>query len=376
MQVYNKTMDTNIRYRKALKKTELDRYLKEIQPLRKGFDLLVDHVVVTDENANILYANKAAQKNTGFSAQEIIGKNPGDLWGGNMPQDFYKTMWQTIKVGKKPFVGEVQNRKKDGTIYWQEVHITPVLDKKNQVRFFIGIEPDITDRKGREKFREEFLSMLGHQARNPTSAIGWALELLLSKKGLTKAQYDILREAYKENRRLADLMEDLLILSRVGSVEVKKERFDLAREIEVIIEDVKRRNSKVEFVFARPKEDCILFCNKMLASQVFTNIITNAAEYSNQISGKVSTELTQEEGYAWFSCENNGAIIPVEEQSKVFSKFFRAANAKTYKETGTGLGLFIVKMICESFGWSISFRSPATSGEGTVFVVEMPKEIG
>src|SRR3989344_6133000 len=109
--------------------TNFNRLLTELTPLENGFDLLNDHVVITDENANIIYANRAVEKNTGFPLNEIIGKNPADLWGGNMTKDFYERMWYTIKTEKKPFVAEVQNKRKDSTLYWQELHISPVLDE-------------------------------------------------------------------------------------------------------------------------------------------------------------------------------------------------------------------------------------------------------
>ena len=66
--------------------------LDEIKVLKKAFDLLPDHVIITDENANILYANKGVENNTGFSQKEVIGKNPADLWGGKMPKKFYEDM--------------------------------------------------------------------------------------------------------------------------------------------------------------------------------------------------------------------------------------------------------------------------------------------
>ena len=95
---------------------ELTKRFKELLPLKEGFDLLNEHVVIADENANILYANRAVEKNTGFPLNEVIGKNPADLWGGNMPKEFYEKMWHTIKEEKKPFVGEVQNKRKHKTL--------------------------------------------------------------------------------------------------------------------------------------------------------------------------------------------------------------------------------------------------------------------
>ncbi|MBI3421053.1 MAG: PAS domain-containing protein, partial [Candidatus Sungbacteria bacterium] len=70
--------------REPISEQELKKRIEKIVPLVKGFGLIPDHVVITDENANILYANKGVEQNTGFFVNEIIGKTPGDLWGGKM----------------------------------------------------------------------------------------------------------------------------------------------------------------------------------------------------------------------------------------------------------------------------------------------------
>lgn len=142
---------------------ELTKLKEEITPLAQVFDLLDDHIIITDPDARIVYANYAVQKNTGYNPNEIIGKNPGELWGGNMPEEFYEKMWTTIKTDKRPFVGEVKNVRKDGTEYWQELRVYPIFDKYGDIKIFIGIEPNITARKiaeGLQKKKFEELDKL------------------------------------------------------------------------------------------------------------------------------------------------------------------------------------------------------------------------
>lgn len=119
------------------------------------FDLLDDQIIITDENANIIYVNPAAEKQTGLAQEEIIGKTPGDLWGGNMTREFYENMWKTIKVEKRTFVGEVKNRRKDGETYWCEVRIFPILNPAGGIDLFVGLEPNITLRKNNETVEEK-----------------------------------------------------------------------------------------------------------------------------------------------------------------------------------------------------------------------------
>ena len=144
-------------YRKPLTEEQLADMRAEIRPLTRGFDLVADHVIITDVEGNIVYANKGVERHTGFPLAEVIGKTPGDLWGGGMEKNFYEEMWQTIKINKAPFRGQVKNRNKDGTEYWQELRIFPVLDEHGEVRFFIGMEPDITVEKVQERHREQYI---------------------------------------------------------------------------------------------------------------------------------------------------------------------------------------------------------------------------
>ncbi|MEK7082793.1 MAG: PAS domain S-box protein [Patescibacteria group bacterium] len=142
---------------KPLTREELRNLQSEIQSLTEAFEFVGDHVVITDANGNILYANKAVEDVTGFSHDEIIGKKPGDLWGGLMEKKFYEDMCSAIKIEKRAFHGEVQNRTKDGMLYWQQLRIFPIFGDDGEVRFFIGIEPDVSIRKALEGHQEQYI---------------------------------------------------------------------------------------------------------------------------------------------------------------------------------------------------------------------------
>lgn len=357
--------------RRPLSEEHLQQYLGVVSSLAFGFDAVSDHVVITDPDANIIYANRAVERNTGFPHDEIIGRNPADFWGGQMPQEFYTGMWQTIKIEKRPFIGEVRNKRKDGTEYWQELHISPVLWDNGDVKFFIGIEPNITERKEKEKFREEFTSVFAHQLKNPMASFKWTLDLLLREGMLTENQQEMIAALYKGNESLINLVNDLLVFSRIENIsQLKKEKFDAVEEVERIIQNVKTTHPHVLFI-AQKDSTFSFTSHKPLILQMFTNIIVNAAEYSDATVGKVEVGLLREGDTYVFSCKDNGIGIPEAEQAKIFSKFFRASNARKTKENGTGLGLFIVQFIADSLGWKVSFHSKF--GEGTTFSVEIPR---
>ncbi|PWB39136.1 MAG: hypothetical protein C3F02_00765 [Parcubacteria group bacterium] len=141
------------------------KYVEVAKDLEK-FKLAVadasDHIVITDEDGLILYANKAVERITGFKPNDVIGKKAGakDLWGGLMSQDFYKKLWQTIKSQKRTFSGEINNRRKNGEHYIALASISPVLDEKKRVKFFVGIEQDITSEKKIAEVNERLASIV------------------------------------------------------------------------------------------------------------------------------------------------------------------------------------------------------------------------
>ncbi|MDO8470880.1 MAG: PAS domain S-box protein [bacterium] len=354
--------------------SELERFIEEIEPIKSGFDLLDDHVIITDKDANILYANKAVQRNTGFSIHEILGKNPGDLWGGEMPKEFYERMWQSIKAEKKPFLGEVHNKKKDGVEYWQDLYVSPILNADGEIKFFIGIEPNITERYAEERFHKDFLSVFDNQLRDPFAAIKWVFQWIFQNNPSQKDQRRTLESSYQKDKWLVDLVADLLVISSLKSIGAgnTEETIDIGDEIEGIILEIKNQHANTSFTYKKDGERFPLVTKKHFATQVFSNIIHNGAEYSTTDNGKVIVALKKEgDGYV-FSCENNGLSIPQKEQTKIFTQFFRASNARMMKEGGTGLGLFIVKVICDKLGWNVQFQSPRSEGDGAIFSVKIP----
>ena len=359
--------------RTSIPKTKLKILQKAIMPLKHAFDVLSDHVIITDADANILYANEAVEKKTGFVREEVIGRNPADLWGGKMSQEFYEKMWHTIKIEKRPFVGEVRNVRKDGKEYWQESHVYPILDAHGEIRFYIGIEPDITDRKRKEQFRDEFISMIGHQLKNPIVAIRWMLELLSHGKGLSTREKEEVEVLYAETGGLKDLVSDLLVLARLENVALKKERIDVAHEVDEVIQAILRQKPKLSFSFKKEGKTFPLEASRTLVFQVFTNVISNAADYVDAARGKIALSIHKEGDVYIFMCRDNGIGISLEDQPKIFSRFFRGTNAMKEKRTGTGLGLYIAKMICDDLGWKISFESRV--GNGTTFTVVIPVSV-
>lgn len=350
-----------LRYKLLEEKTSL---------LRLAFSSTSQSIMVTTPEAEIIFINKSWEFMTGYSSDEVIGKKPNELWGGHMASDFYEKLWQVIKIEKKPFSGELDNIKKNGTQYWQESHITPILDEYGEIKFYMAIAREVTEKKQREQFHDEFLSIIGHQLRNPLISISWLIEWLSKSVNLTEEDQEKIKSIYQQNKNLSNFVEDLLMISRVGKSDLSLEKTDLKSEIEAVVKEVQERNPSVVLRLDAKGRDFFMAVNKSMVVQVFANLIYNAAEYADKKDGEADIKLERTDSELLFSTHNNGPEIAEEDKPKIFLKLFRSDAAKEYKKSGTGLGLFIVKTICDSLGWGIWFESG--SGKGTTFYVKIP----
>ncbi len=123
---------------------------EEIAKLSIALDQSANEVIITRKNGEIEYVNKAFTTVTGYSAAEVLGKNPRVLKSGTHSPAFYEDLWKTLAKGKQ-WIGEFHNRKKNGELYWESATITPIINEKKDIVRFIAIKEDITLRKKAEQ---------------------------------------------------------------------------------------------------------------------------------------------------------------------------------------------------------------------------------
>ena len=123
-----------------------ERAEEEIIKLSSAVKQSPSIVVITDTKGNIEYVNPKFTKVTGYTPDEVIGKNPRFLKSGETSQEEYKHLWETITSGK-PWRGEFRNKKKNGELYWEFASISPIKDSKGKIIHFLAVKEDITERK-------------------------------------------------------------------------------------------------------------------------------------------------------------------------------------------------------------------------------------
>jgi len=117
---------------------------RHMQQLSAALDQTADNVVITNRQGIISYVNRAFERHTGYSALEAVGRPISILNSGDHGRDFYRDLWQTINRGQ-PFSGVITNRRRDGSLYYEQKTITPVLED-GRIAYFVSMGKDITDR--------------------------------------------------------------------------------------------------------------------------------------------------------------------------------------------------------------------------------------
>lgn len=349
---------------------------KDFQNFKLAAEHAPIHIIFTDIDGVVLYANLAAQKLTGYSREEIIGNNPR-LWGRQMPHKFYKKLWKTIKYDKKVFAGEIKNRRKNGELYIALARIAPALDENGKLAGFIGIEQDITKEKQVDQAKSEFVSLASHQLKNPLFLVNWYTDILLKEKVgfLNLKQRKYLQEIKNANKKMTNLINSLLNVSKIelGKFANEPKKIQLIRFTKKILKEFNPRIEEKQISLAvnfSEKEITIKIDPKLLTI-ILENLLSNAIKYTPK-KGKVELEISLSHltSHLLIKVSDTGVGIPKKEQNKIFEKLYRASNAKTKDKEGTGLGLYMVKSLLEQNEGKIRFES--VGKKGTTFFVELP----
>lgn len=149
--------------------------------LKNLFDVLPGGFLITDATSRVVYANESVAKRSGFAVAEIIGKKPGELWGGRMPRTFYQSMWHTIRTTQKPFIGTVENKKKNGQALRETLHIAPLKNSQGHPRYFVELHPILTDNLAPAAFDFMFTDRMEHWHEDGR-VWQWIVEMLAHDK--------------------------------------------------------------------------------------------------------------------------------------------------------------------------------------------------
>jgi len=226
-----------------------------------------------------------------------------------------------------------------------------------------------------DEAKDEFVSMASHQLRTPlTSVKGYISMVLEGDAGkITPAQKRLLEEAFTSSERMVHLISDFLNISRLqtGKFVIDKSLVNLAdlvsQEVDGLKATAEARALKLQY--RKPSYFPSLYIDEGKIRQVLMNFIDNAIYYSMERT-TITVKLRVEDGDAVLEVHDTGIGVPKSEQQRLFTKFFRATNARRQRPDGTGIGLFLAKKVIVAHGGNMVFSS--TEGEGSVFGFRLP----
>ena len=335
---------------------------------------IADGVIVTDPRGKVLLLNSSAEKWLGLSEKEAL----------QQPLEHFiheeKLLQLLADAGESSLASlppvEISFRPPgDWKPHIFEARAARVLQDDGDLIGMVTILSDITQQKEIDKMKTELVSMVAHELRSPLTSISGFSELLLDPELSREQQEEYAGIILKESNRLGDLINKFLDISRIesGRIQPKKSALDLVETVQTVVGNnsylATRKNIEVEVL---PTDDqANIWADSGMMEQVFLNLFSNAVKYSPENS-HITIAFRQNDNEVITEVRDQGYGIPRNAIAKVFDKFFRVTELEAVRaNTGTGLGLALVKQIVELHEGHISVESEL--GVGSVFTVSLPK---
>ena len=383
----------------------------------------------TDVNGIITFVNDEFCKISGYTKEELVGKNHNIVRHPDVPASKFKLLWKTIK-SKNIYKGTVKNLSKDGSTFYVNTTVIPILDEKGEIEEFIAIRYDVTkevfyreslekkereleelneelEKRVEEKTRElkelnetlekrvkeeiakneekqkvmfwqsrfaslgEMLANIAHQWRQPLTELN--LTLFSMKKAALREESEAVETLYNESKVLIQNMSNTIEdFSNFFKPEKEKQHFMLRESIEEALHILKRVLKRDMIQVQTTYEDAMVLGISNEFTQVIVNLLKNSRDAfveNGVLIREIHIKITKDAEFAYVSVEDNAGGIAEKERYKIFEPYFTTKHASQ----GTGLGLFMSKMICEK-GFNGSLDVSSKKGM-TIFSIKIPLEM-
>jgi len=326
-------------------------------------------IVATDLEGNITYWNSAAEQLYGWQEAEVLGRNIVDVTPAEASKEQAINIMKRLIEGEH-WSGEFIAKRRDGNIFPAIVTNSPITDDKGEMIGIIGVSTDITEQKFMQEVFDDAIGkvvelneklrvvegLTRHDIRNKLSALNGRLYLLKKRFGDNPEAQQHLKEMESVSQQMLRIIEFEKIYVQVG-----------AEELSNI--DVERHFNEAAFLFSDLKgatlvNECqgLTVLADSLLRQLFYNLIDNTLKYGKK-TRRIRVHYEEEENQLKLIYEDDGVGIPGDVKSHLFQEGYGA---------GTGYGLYLIKRICEAYGWAI--EETGKEGQGAQFTMTIPKE--
>jgi PAS domain S-box-containing protein len=329
-----------------------------------------------DPDGSLLYLNQRAADEGAPPAQP-------DSWRGIVqPEDMQAYLAQVAEGIRQraTYNHRIRVPARDGSWRWFESHAAPWYSGEGQHRGYVGISLDITGAvqaeealKDADRRKDEFLATLAHELRNPLAPISNAVQLMRRPDGRRQSDR-VVEMVGRQVRQIVTLVDDLMEVSRItrGKIDLRLERVPVAEIVHSAVETSQLPIERAghQLAVALPEEPLVLLADRVRLTQVFANLLNNAAKYTDP-GGRIWVDVRREDGHAVVSVRDTGIGIPPEALGRVFDMFAQAHRAVGRGQGGLGIGLTMVRSLVEMHHGTVEAHSGG-SGSGSEFLVRLP----
>ena len=394
-QVYQNIYLKRLQAQESLEVVEYNRVLKEkedaqqviIQKKAKELEefnqALTDSAIVskTDIHGVMTYVNEQMINISGYTSDELVGKNSSFLGSGKRPKSFFTKLWNTIN-DKNIYKILFQNKTKDGNMFYLETTINPIIDVDGNIVEFIAVSHDMTqlinsleEVKKSKKEKEDFFINISHEMKTPLNSILGFSAMLQKRLADDEKSMLMVNTINETGQDLNKLVESIIDMRKIQdhTLELKEMAFsprdELTKCINGFVENAYKKNQKFESLLddSLPKS---LFGDPSRICQVLGAIVDNAIKFTPD-EGRIAVRVTYDDilEVLLLGIKDNGIGIAKEDKEKIFGLEQLDATANRAHE-GAGLGLNIAYNLVEVMGGKISVNSIPT--KGSLFEVELP----
>lgn len=351
--------------------------LLEVQRTLGWMDLVIgnitDAVYVTDHNERLVFVNQC------FS--DIVGVPRVFLLGQTVAEAFPTSLKYDPNNQFLPNLGTPNDTEGSDTNIYERVENEKLKIYKISCRFIPTIEQtvhiakDITTEYEMSVMKNDFINIASHQLRTPMTAIMTYSHMLYQGYGgqLDADQKQLAERIVVSSERMISLINDILLISRLQNGEENLQNKDGSfKDVFNILEselESKLSEKKIKFKTSYPEGIEKVKCNKFLIHEILSNLLINGIQYTPS-GGKLAMKAVTEEKKVKIIITDNGIGIPKEDIPNIFNQFTRADNAFKAFNEGTGLGLYVVKIIADLINAKIDCSSRLN--KGTTFTVAFP----
>ena len=353
--------------------TEQERMELDLLRFSEVMQHTMSPIQITDAQGKIVFVNPAFERVSGYTKQELIGKNPNILNSRKHDAQYWKQMWNHILLGNE-WVGQIQNRRKNGEVFYTELVISPIIDPRGTVVGFLGAHRDITEQKLLEQqlVRSQKMETFGtlaagiaHEVGNPLTSISSIVQVIqrTTKDHFAQEKLELVKN---QVNRIAKIIRELVDFSRPSAYEVKEADVNTIIRDAINIVQYGKKVHDITFVIELDENLPQVSVVHDQLVQVFLNIAMNAVDACDGKPGTIRISSRPNAENIEVVIEDSGKGIPDGDFVKIFDPFY------TTKEVGkgTGLGLWVSYGIVKNFGGDI--RVESKEGKGSVFTVILP----